>query len=67
MNIYTVEFNGYYPVGAVALVVAEDIDTALILINNKLKLMGFRSVEKTDLKQQDNSTRRVDILLDGNY
>ena len=67
MNIYTVHFNGYWPVGAVALVIAEDVDMALILINDKLKLMGLEKVKKTEIKQQDTTTRRVDILLDGNY
>lgn len=67
MNIYTVEFDGYYPVGAVALVVAENIEMAEILINKELSSLGFYSVDKADIKQQDNTTRRVDILLDGNY
>ena len=67
MNIYTVEFDGYYPVGAVALVVAEDIHMALILVNEKLASIGFSTVTTKEIKQQDNTTRRVDILLDGNY
>lgn len=67
MNVYTVEFEGHYPVGAVALVVAEDREMALIWVNKKLKSLGFEEVELEKIKQQDTTTRRVDILLDGDY
>lgn len=67
MNIYTVEFDGYYPVGAVALVVADDIHMALILVNEKLASMGLDTVTTKEIKQQDTTTRRVDILIDGDY
>lgn len=67
MKTFTAEFDGLYPVGAVALVVAEDIHMALILLNKKLESDGLNPVKITDLKEQDNSTRRVDILLNGDY
>ena len=67
MNVYTAEFRGAYPVGAVALIIAEDKHMALILLNEKLKSEGFKSVDIEDIKQQDTSTRRVDILLNGDY
>ncbi len=67
MNVYTVEFDGYYPVGAVALVIAEDIKMAETLLNNKLQEMGLDLISYKDIKQQDTTTRRVDVLLDGNY
>lgn len=67
MNTYTIKFNGFYPVGAVALVVAETVDMAVILINKELRDMGLKEVTSKNVKQQDNTTRRVDILLDGDY
>jgi len=68
MNVYTVEFDGYYPVGAVALVVAEDIDTAKIMVEKELANIGIpQDVLVKDIKEQDTSTSRVDILLNGDY
>ncbi len=67
MNVYTAEFRGVYPVGAVALVIAEDKHMALTLLNEKLISQGFEPDILGDIKQQDTSTRRVDILLNGDY
>ena len=67
MNIYTCDIEGFYPVGANALIVAENIEMALILINKEMKNYGWYELEAKDLKLQDNSTRRVDILSDGDY
>jgi len=67
MNVYTAKFRGVYPVGAVALIITEDKHMALILLNEKFKSEGFESIDIEDIKQQDTSTRRVDILLNGDY
>ena len=67
MNIYTCEFNGVYPIGAVALVVAETIDIAEGLLNAELAELGLIPVERADIKLQNNRKRRVDILLNGDY
>ena len=67
MKVYTTCYEGHYPDGAVLLVVAEDIDMALIWINKALGNRGLNHVTKADLKLQDTTTRRVDILKDGDY
>ena len=67
MYVYTVKFDGYYPGSAVALITAESIEMAMILINTELESMGLHKIKKKDIKLQDVSTRRVDILTDGNY
>lgn len=66
MNVYTVNHDGVYIEG-VSLVIAESVDMALILINKKLESMSLPKVEKKDIKQQDTSTRRVDVLFNGDY
>lgn len=66
MNVYTVNHGGVYIEG-VSLVIAESIDMALILINKELESMHLGKVEKKDIKQQDTSTRRVDVLFNGDY
>ena len=67
MKVYTVKFNGYYPVGAVALITAENKQVALEWVNKRLVNMGLEEVSIESIKQQDTTTRRVDILLDGDY
>lgn len=68
MNIYTFNFIGHYPVGASGLVVAENIEMAKILAEQELLKIGLKQeLKNDDLKFQDNTTRRVDILQDGDY
>ncbi len=68
MNTYTFKFQGYYPVGAVGLVVADNLELAKALVHKRLETMGLKQeLKNSDFKLQDNSTRRVDILLDGDY
>lgn len=67
MNVYTAKFEGYWPVGAVALVVAEDANQALELLNKELLELGLKPTEIEAVRLQNIWTPRVDILLDGNY
>lgn len=67
MRVFTAEFNGYYPVGAVSFIVAEDKQRALEIINKKLKTLSFDMINIEDVIEQDVTKERVEILLDGNY
>lgn len=77
MNLYSVHFNGYWPVGAVAVVVADSLTTAekhfnLHMTINYADLMsenpeglGVRvELLRTGLNLAAPS---VHVLLDGNY
>ena len=48
MNIYTAEFKGHYPVGAVLLVSAESVEDALNLIHDKLNSIGLPQTIKEE-------------------
>ena len=68
MKVYSVCFEGYYPVGACAVVVAEGLEHAKILLEEKLKARKLeQSVPLTAFTEIDVSIADVLIVLDGNY
>ena len=69
MNVYTCNsFRGYYPVGAAAAIVAENVSEATKLLNEKLKSMSLdNSVGEEQLNVIDQTKKSVLILVDGNY
>lgn len=69
MNVYTcTTFEGHYPVGSAALVVAENKARAVKLLNEVLRGMGLPGDAKfEDVLQVDMQREQVDVLCDGNY
>jgi hypothetical protein len=68
MKVFSCQFAGHYPVGAVALVSAEDISQARKLMEDELKLIGLPQDVTLDMLQEfGTDTQRVEILLDGDY
>ena len=70
MKTYThTKFEGHYPVGSAAIIVAPDEETALTLLKNQLELVGLDpdSAELADLKLVDSARPHCCILLDGDY
>lgn len=70
-KVYTCEFAGYWPVGAVAVVVATNANHALALMAAKLEDMGLSrnntSLTTENLQELDTVTQGVNVLLDGEY
>ena len=68
MKTYSCEFRGYYPVGAVALVIAESKLHAKVILENKLESIGLpQEISITEFKEIYSTNSDVIILLDGNY
>lgn len=69
MNIYTcTEFQGHWPVGTAAVVVAQDRGHARRLLNRELKERGLPEVTSTEgIKLVDTAVAKALILLDGEY
>lgn len=70
MKTFAIQFEGYWPVGAVAIVVAEDKDSAVLLMRSKLnemKLNPEQEITDEDITEIDPNTSGVYVLLDGNY
>lgn len=69
MNIYTCTgFQGHYPVGTAAVVVAQDRGHARRLLNRELAAQNLPEI--TDLKQiqlVDSTVAKATILLNGEY
>lgn len=68
MKIYSCTFNGHWPVGAAAIIVAPDKDAAKALMKAALKEQGL-DVKNPDLElvEVDKKTMAVHILLNGDY
>lgn len=69
MNVYTNNrFEGHYPVGTAAVVVAETPEKAAEALNNRLADMGLpRSAEPGDMVFLSTTFESATILNDGNY
>lgn len=68
MNTYTVKFNGYYPVGACAVISAPTKDRAKIIFEDELQSIGLpQDIPIADYELVDTSVERVTIVLDGEY
>ena len=69
MKIYTCNcFDGHWPVGASAVVIAENIEQATDLLSKKLFSIGLpQPIESGMLKEVDTSRPHVVVLNDGEY
>lgn len=68
MKIYTCKFDGYYPVGACAVIVADNRTDALIMMMEKLIEMGLhKENEPIELVEVTQEEKQVIVLLDGDY
>lgn len=69
MNIYTcTKFNGFYPVGTAAVVVANTARFAAAQLNYELAELGLNPTAKQeDMVLINTDAPNVVILCDGNY
>lgn len=62
------QFEGHYPVGTAAVIVAPDRFAAADMLNEGLLQVGLKdNVDPSQMVEIDPSTPAVYILLDGNY
>ncbi len=66
---YATGFEGHWPVGTSAVIVARDKDEAYVLLNNKLIGIGLPQSKDHDFTMEEVETDRtsVVVLQDGNY
>ena len=65
---YNNQFDGFYPVGTAAVVVAENLDLAVNILNRQLKMIGLpESAEHSQFTEISTNERAAIILNDGNY
>jgi hypothetical protein len=69
MNIYTNNsFEGYYPVGTAAVVIAETAEEAAEILEGELESRGMdQQINPKTMIKLDASSQDVVILNDGNY
>ncbi len=70
MKTYAIHFNGHWPVGACAVVVATDEQSAKIALMAELQKSGLDKKNVMDdlgVTELDTSKPGVTILLDGEY
>jgi hypothetical protein len=75
MNIYTIEFSGHYPVGAVALVFAHTQERAVQVFLNQIKeeepdlyeSCKHQAERGLEVRLHHPEIPRCVILLNGNY
>ena len=69
MRLFTcTTFNGHYPVGTAAVVVASDPETAVLLLESNLTMMGLpQTIKISDLTEVSMLEDTVLVLCDGNY
>ena len=64
---YCTTFEGVWPVGTAALIVAENTDDARILLKNKLKSIGLDLKSDNALVEVDASEPKAIVLCNGDY
>ena len=68
MKVFTcTNFEGFYPVGTAAVVVAENVTEADMLLRNKLNSIGLSQDDELILEELSLNSSVVVILRDGNY
>ena len=68
MKTFVIEFNGYWPVGACAVVVAESKEQAIEMMIEKLKTMNLtEGNDELSITEIDITVPRVTVIFDGNY
>jgi len=66
-KVYGVYFQGYYPIGAVAVVFAPNPGAAISLLEPVLKENNLEQGKELEVRELDPKHSLVHILLDGNY
>lgn len=61
------DFNGHYPVGTSALIIAKDIETAKSMLSKELEEIGLSQEPNFTLDEIKTRKEQVIILNDGNY
>lgn len=70
MNVYAItSFYGHWPVGTAAIVVAENRDSAIVLLLAKLveEGLGQQDVNTWNIQAVDQDTAHAIVLLNGDY
>lgn len=68
MKVFSYQFNGMYPVGAVAIAAANTVEEAAQLFTEKLNNEGFpQKVNIEQIEEFNISNPNCEILLDGDY
>ena len=69
MRVFTCNnFEGHFPVGTAAVIVADNVVDAMRALNTGLKGIGLPDdVKVGDLVEVDTDVPSVDILCDGDY
>lgn len=66
MKVFTNKtFNGFYPVGTAAVVIADSRGEAALLLEDMLRSIGLE--QAVEPQEMDELTSGVAILNDGNY
>jgi len=64
---YSNDFQGYWPVGTSAVIVARDKDEAYVLLLNKLIGLGLGRDKDFTVQELATDHTQVIVLQDGNY
>jgi hypothetical protein len=68
MNVYVcTDFEGHYPVGVSAIVIADSSANARFMLANKLRSIGLPQSDALNLRKVLIDMPQVIILQDGNY
>ena len=67
MRVFACEFTGHYPVGACAVVVAEDLDTAKGMLLAELAKEGLSLRDSDKWQEIDTTAARAVMILNGDY
>lgn len=67
MRLFSCRFDGFWPVGAAAVVVAEGLEQAKSLMDSALRERGLRSSSQDDWEEISLFEPKATILCDGNY
>lgn len=67
MRVFTANFAGHWPVGAAAVVVAEDEIRARTILAEVLAVQGLKLKEADAVTELPTDISRVRVLCDGNY
>lgn len=67
MKLFKIYFNGHWPVGAVAVVLAQGAGTARKYLRDELEKRGLDHEQDLRVEEIDMRTAGAHVLLDGDY